>query len=121
MFLCSIFSGIISVITFGFIFKYLIDKTKKMYSFNRICGATTKYNIFLITEMFILLFTLSYIVSIAIFKILQITVHMQILSNVTLKIHAIVFIYLAFVVLIIAMIIPYAISFIKKTIKEGCI
>jgi len=117
--LCSIFTGIISVVTFTFIFKYLIDKTKKIYTINRICGASNKYNIILIIEIFISLFTLSYIFAIVLFQISNMYIHIKIFDNVAFKIKDGLLIYIIFILVIFILILPYAISFIKKTIKEG--
>jgi hypothetical protein len=117
--LCSIFTGIISVVTFTFIFKYLIDKTKKIYIVNRICGASNKYNIELIIEIFVGLFSIAYICAIILFQISNMIIHIDIMDNVALKIRDGIIIYFIFILLIFIMIIPYAFFFIKKTIKEG--
>lgn len=107
-FIACIFIGIFSVLTFIYIHLYMIDKCKYDFSVMTVCGAKTRYNIFIIITMFISIFSISFFIS----SVMYFLIYRSILPI------ALVVVYLFFVFLLVILLIPNTIKFVRHTIAQ---
>ncbi len=111
----SIFIGLIAIFNFTFLYKYMIEKSRKDYILLRICGCSRLKSILLLFSQMAFLFTISYFISLIVLLILKKT-NVSIFSQTSITISNCLVIYISFLSIIILAITPFLISVFKKSL-----
>ncbi len=100
-FIASLFIGIFSVVTFIYLQLYMMEKCKRDFAIMKLCGVHYKYSIALINWIFIVVFTVSYIIGAV--------VYWMIYQSLLLLPYIIVYVF--FIILLLLFLLPYSIRF----------
>lgn len=111
----STFIGIIAILNSIFLFKYMIESNRHNYTILRICGCSLSKCLMLLLTQMALFFTVAYILSIAVFLILKAIVGSA-MSLHSIDLLGYLIIYLTFILIIIVIMLPTGINFIKNTV-----
>ncbi|WP_054750045.1 ABC transporter permease [Ruminiclostridium josui] len=114
--IASVFIGIIAILNFIFIYKYMMKKCRRDYIILRICGCSRFMTIFLVFAQLVLIFSFSYIISMCLFFLLRQLSLGRVISDITVTFQDCIIIYTCFVLIIITIIAPFALSFFRNSL-----
>lgn len=115
----SIFIGLIAIFNFTFLYRYMVEKSKKDYILLRICGCSRLKSVVLLFSQMCILFTLSYIISLIILFVLKKINIIGVFNNTSITVIDCLLIYLSFLLIIILTLTPFLISVLKKSLIEN--
>lgn len=115
--IASVFIGIIAILNFIFIYKYMMKKCRKDYIILRICGCSRFKSILLVFAQLVLIFSLSYLISICLLFLLKQSYSGKfIFGSISVTFQDCIIIYTSFLLIILAVIAPFALSFFRNSL-----
>lgn len=106
----SIGAGITAVVTFIFLFQFMIENNKRYFQIINLCGASGSDSMRLLLEVFTMLFTGSFLIGLSIY-------YFTLGKNIGLAWQDVGWVYMTFMGLLVCLTIPTAIRFIGKQKK----
>lgn len=111
----SVFTGIIAILNFIFLYRYMIERCRKDYTIIRICGCSRAKSLLIMFSQFLLLFAASYILSVFGIAVLKLC-GVPAFKPVTLSAFGCIAVFITFVVIILPLMLPVGIKFFRESI-----
>lgn len=113
----SAFTGVIAILNFIFLYRYMIERCRGDYTILRICGCSRIKALFVLFSQFLLLFTAAYAMSVLTILALKLF-NVQIFKTASLSFSGCIAILITFIALIIIMMLPVGVRFFRKSIAD---
>ncbi len=114
--IASIFIGIIAILNFIFIYKYMMEKCRKDYIILRLCGCSRFKSILLVFAQLVLIFSFSYLISICLLFLFRQSNLGRVICDMAVTFQDCIVIYTSFVLIILTIIAPFAFSFLRNSL-----
>ena len=105
-------AGITAIVTFVFLFQFMLENNKRYFQILNLCGASGGYCILLLLEVFVMLFSGGFLLGL-------LSYYITIGKNIGLIWSDVGWVYLTFIGVILCVSLPTALRFIKSSKKEG--
>lgn len=114
--IASVFIGIIAILNFIFIYKYMMKKCRRDYIILRICGCSRFKSILLVFAQLVLIFSFSYLISICLLFLFRQSNPGRIISDMAVTFQDFIVIYTSFILIILTIIAPFAFNFLRNSL-----